>query len=62
MGYYKVKNDKWYAPKKKNHLLACCDCGLVHKVSYRIVKGQIQAKYKRDEKNTKKRRKKWVKK
>lgn len=27
---------KWYKPPMKGFILGCCDCGLLHKVDFRI--------------------------
>lgn len=29
---------RWVQPVMRNYLMACCDCGLVHRVSFRIIK------------------------
>lgn len=36
--YYQATDNEWYFPSFRKHRLACCDCGLVHEVDYRIVK------------------------
>ena len=36
-----VINNKWFRPKG---FMSCCDCGLVHSVSYRISKGYLEMK------------------
>ncbi len=39
MSYYKdVADGEWVRPAMKNYLAKCCDCGLVHKVNYRVVR------------------------
>lgn len=35
--FYQVKPDEWITPTRK-HKMACCDCGLVHNMTFRIVK------------------------
>lgn len=46
----------WIQPKKRGFVLACCDCGLSHRLQFRIVhKGKrqgIQFRAKRDRKQT----------
>jgi len=37
MKYYKVQPNEWITPQRK-HKQACCDCGLVHNMTFRIVK------------------------
>jgi hypothetical protein len=34
MKYYAVKNGEWIAPVKRGYKMACCDCGLVHKINF----------------------------
>lgn len=29
---------EWVQPRRKGYKLACCDCGLVHTLNFRIVK------------------------
>lgn len=52
---------KWIQPIRKGYGLACCDCGLVHKVDFRIVENGrgrfIQLRAFRDDKKTKELRK-----
>jgi hypothetical protein len=37
MKYSKPKNGEWVQPIRKGYRLMCCDCGLVHKMDFRIV-------------------------
>lgn len=32
-----VKNGEWVQPVRKGYLMECCDCGLVHKMNFRLV-------------------------
>lgn len=36
--YYKPKAGEWVSPVHKGYKMACCDCGLVHNMDFRIVK------------------------
>ena len=57
MKYEDVKGGKWYiAPKHKGYLFACCDCGLVHQVDFRIKGKDIQFRLWRDNTATRNRR------
>lgn len=38
----KVKAGQWIQPIKRGHLMACCDCSLVHRVDFRIVNDRVQ--------------------
>lgn len=40
--YQVAKDGEWIQPVRRGYLLACCDCGLVHRVNFRIRKGKIQ--------------------
>lgn len=58
MRYPKIKENedgwsKWIQPKMSGYGLGCCDCGLVHKLEFRITKsGKVQFRARRDEKDT----------
>lgn len=44
---------RWVQPVPDNYLLACCDCGLVHTIQFRIGKnGRIQFRAARNEQET----------
>lgn len=34
----KHQPNEWVQPRRNGYLLACCDCGLVHEIDFRIVK------------------------
>jgi hypothetical protein len=61
---YKPSTDgEWIRPVKKDYRVACCDCGLVHNIDLRIVKGRIQFRATRNERSTRQKRryKKYIK-
>ena len=33
---------RWVQPVKRGYLMACCDCGLVHRMDFRVVDGRVQ--------------------
>ena len=35
--YPRVRDGQWIAPKRKGYRLACCDCGLVHELEFRLM-------------------------
>lgn len=35
--YPKVGPGEWVQPKRKYYSMGCCDCGLVHKMEFRLV-------------------------
>jgi hypothetical protein len=36
--YLKVKDGQWVKPKMKGYKLACCDCGLVHRIDFKVIR------------------------
>lgn len=51
-----VMNDgSWYLDKFDKH--ECCDCSLVHDVEYRVERGRIFTKWRRNDKETRASRK-----
>ena len=51
-----VMEESWYAVGHHD-LHECCDCGLVHRVSYNWEDGRLWENWKRDERETRKARK-----
>lgn len=39
-----AKDNEWIQPIRKGYLMGCCDCGLVHRLDFRIVNERIQFK------------------
>lgn len=64
MKFDKPKGGEWVQPVKRGYKLACCDCGLVHTLNFRIVKyaggkrAKVQFQAFLDERETKALRKK----
>ena len=52
MSYGAPRANEWVQPIRKGYKLACCDCGLVHDVDFRIYKGRIQFRVRRNGKAT----------
>lgn len=51
--YQQWYEDEWDEPKRTDFKLMCCDCGLVHKVSFRVYKdGRFRMKMSRDNRAT----------
>lgn len=40
--YKTVAAGEWVQPRRRNYYMKCCDCGLVHRMNFRIRKGRIQ--------------------
>lgn len=55
-----VDAGEWVQPVRSGYLMECCDCGLVHRLDFRLVKWgngkKIQFRAFRDEKATKRQR------
>lgn len=52
MKFYDVGENEWVMPRRKGYKFACCDCGLVHDMDFRIVKGRIQFRARRNNRST----------
>ena len=35
-----VQDGEWVQPKRRGYLLQCCDCGLIHRLNFRLVKSK----------------------
>ena len=46
----------WIKPVGMAHKIACCDCGLIHVIEFRVVKGKVQFRASRDMRATAQRR------
>lgn len=55
MSDYYPADGEWVAPKLRFNI-ACCDCGLIHKVELRIRKGAVEFRARRDAEATRQRR------
>ena len=51
-GYQPIAYGAWTRPRKQNFREQCCDCGLVHRLDFRIVEGQIEFRTRRDDRAT----------
>ncbi len=50
--YPRPKDGEWIQPVRKGYRMACCDCGLVHTLNFRIHKGRIQFQAERNNRST----------
>lgn len=51
--YYHVSNGEWITVTKRGYKEQCCDCGLVHKMNFKInARGEIEIQTMRDERAT----------
>jgi hypothetical protein len=49
---YKQVFDGDWEPLHKTEVVACCDCGLVHVIRYRVRDGKPEVQYRRDNRRT----------
>lgn len=54
----KVKDAEWVQPVMRNYIMGCCDCGLVHRVDFRIVGDKVQMRASRARNYTARQRRK----
>lgn len=52
LSYERPKAGEWIQPIRKGYRLVCCDCGLVHRMDFRIYRGRVQMRAWREEKET----------
>ena len=41
MRYKLVENGEWIHPERKYYYMKCCDCGLVHRMEFRVLKDKL---------------------
>lgn len=49
------KDGEWFGLRRREKI-ACCDCGLVHRIEFRLRRGVVQARAYRDARSTANRR------
>jgi len=61
--YHSPKAGQWVQPIQKGYRMQCCDCGLVHRMEFRVAgnasgyRQWVQFRVWRDERETRRRRK-----
>jgi len=51
--YVQVYNGEWVEPKpQRGHKMRCCDCGLIHRIDFRVKNGKVQFRPFRDNRAT----------
>ncbi|MCC6779757.1 MAG: hypothetical protein IT537_24515 [Hyphomicrobiales bacterium] len=50
--YDVVAYGTWTRPRLRNFREQCCDCGLIHRLDFRIVDGRIEFRTRRDDRAT----------
>jgi hypothetical protein len=54
MKYTQVHDGEWFEPKpQRGHKTRCCDCGLIHRMDFRVRDGKVQIRAVRDKRATK---------
>ena len=43
---------EWIYPHRTKYKLACCDCGLIHEMDFKIVKNRVQFRARRNNRAT----------
>jgi hypothetical protein len=57
MKYTQINDGEWFEPKpQRGHKMACCDCGLIHTMNFRVKDGKVQIQATRDNRATANRR------
>ena len=56
--YYKPRAGEWIRPIPRAYQFACCDCGLVHSMHFRVMEGQAEFKAYRNNPATNRNRRK----
>jgi hypothetical protein len=50
--YRVIAYGEWTRPRMRNFREQCCDCGLIHRLDFRIVDGRIEFRTRRDDRAT----------
>lgn len=50
--YEQPQEGEWVQPVMSGYKVACCDCGLVHGVDFRVRKGRVQLRVSRNNRST----------
>jgi hypothetical protein len=50
--YHQARDGEWFRVRKRGFKDACCHCGLVHTINYRIVDGTLEMQAIIDERAT----------
>jgi hypothetical protein len=52
IAYHVIEYGEWTRPRLRNFREQCCDCGLIHRLDFRIVGGRIEFRTRRDDRAT----------
>ena len=49
VSYDVISYGEWTRPRMKDFREQCCDCGLIHRLDFRIVDGRVEFRTRRDD-------------
>jgi hypothetical protein len=52
IAYHVINYGEWTRPRLRNFREQCCDCGLIHRLDFRVVDGRIEFRTRRDDRAT----------
>lgn len=52
VSYDVISYGEWTRPRMRNFREQCCDCGLIHRLDFKIVNGRIEFRTRRDDRAT----------
>ena len=52
VNYDVISYGEWTRPRKQNFREQCCDCGLIHRLDFRVVDGKVEFRTRRDDRAT----------
>lgn len=52
MRYEQLYDGEWFTPRRRNYPMACCHCGLVHRMDIRIIGKKVQMRLFEDRRAT----------
>ena len=52
VSYDVISYGEWTRPRMKDFREQCCDCGLIHRLDFRIVDGRVEFRMRRDDRAT----------
>lgn len=52
MRFQRPESGEWVQPVRRGYKMACCDCGLVHTINFRIYRRRVQFQAFRNERST----------
>jgi len=50
--YDEPEANEWVQPIRTGYRMACCDCGLVHEMDFRVAGRKVQFRVRRNERST----------